>query len=761
MIKETNDSYGILDETLGTSSSSNSLNSEPSVDARYEAARDGLIVSKDPSLPPRSLENRVQARLPETLALAADASGFLRNGLSAFEPTSAAIAPLGVAGGAISIAAGSLVTAHGINQMSQGKKVGDREAVRLGALKTGSGISYIGAGVSLGIAKAAPHSSVISSVAVHGFLYPLFTIMNAGLIAYGIYKHSLIHSFRNDLHRAVREGGLEKGIGFIADQLKLTKEEKIKIEQLEEGLQEQQMDMLLQKKWMQLARRVDEKTLVGLMPKIIRVADAIQENRMHEIDHGNVKSLIEQVLQANHLEEVKAKALIAVCAAGLIATVLSLATGGAPAADLAFAMVSVLWILVDKAGCVELLANRFWFKQIESERSILKQNDHGVIKASKDLIDSWKNRNILAYNIFTKSQDADSVKEFSEEKTRSLQIRLRFFQMAEEVLLANSMDDMSEFQKFLDRKSEGRAVFNRIKEEYLIKQPELKNFTELDQNKRVAFSLLNNVYNDAILMELIFGSFSESEIHQLSKNPIAEDIKTVKMGLALREHLYSYGRAKNLQSIVHADLLLSADEQAVLARQEEITKLAAQAYPAFYKQEFIKNVERAKESIQENIEEDLKKRRNILIDQKNIVVSEQTALDLDRSPKTFVDQSLYEEGREALSALADLAEGDEELLAYLGVMMSQTPKNQSLHFSSALIEKGLPPMFHIPQTKVLEQRFTSLQDGSFLVSYSFDVQLIQTDERAKQASLAFDISYSLRKEQGKWIVDLYKTTMLK
>lgn len=321
------------------------------------------------------------------IALASDGLGVFRNTLSAHQGPAMSIAGLGVAGGAVSVMGGLIMTLKGLTRFNESRRIGDTEGVTLASFYTAAGVNYIGVGVALAMIHGSTlHGPAAASVgsAAGQIIIPLVVAMNLALLSNGAYEIQVARSFRDSLKESVELHGPRGGIEFLKQELSLTKEELAKLEEITDLDQRKSaLEILLKCKQARFERRTDPETFKKVLAKIEEFATAFSNGTANAETIRDATSLLDTVMEANYKKMVKSAILILLALAGIASVIVALTmTGGAPA--IAFAVVSGMWIVLDSFKGSDKIADLFWKIHLKLFDSKLLTTD--VMKEIEDLL---------------------------------------------------------------------------------------------------------------------------------------------------------------------------------------------------------------------------------------------------------------------------------------------------------------------------------------------------------------------------------------
>ena len=313
---------------------------------------------------------------PEIVAVGADLLSIIRNGASAITPDALSISAMGAAGGALTGVSGALLTAKGLYEVSESKKIGDQEGVYLGGFSTLTGITLLGIGVGMVVNKAAVVQGAANLAEITGNALNIVSVVtNLFTLGYASYQLKNSASFRSDLNESIEKQGFRGGIEFLHEKLSLTEADLAELNLIIDPKERKdKMENKLKCKWAQLERRTDSATLQNLLPKIDGIKNAFDEGRVDAETMENAKSILESVLHANYKSMVKSTLLILVSLIGIAAVFASIVmTGGA--SSILFAMISGMWLVLDKSGGTDFIAEGLWRMHLSLAGSLLPESE--------------------------------------------------------------------------------------------------------------------------------------------------------------------------------------------------------------------------------------------------------------------------------------------------------------------------------------------------------------------------------------------------
>jgi hypothetical protein len=291
----------------------------------------------------------LKKRAPETVAVGVDLASIARNSLSIVDPLANSVTALGFAGGSGGVVSGAWIAYNSIKNFQESKRIGDQKGQIQGALNVLGGTAYSGVGTGMILSKAAIVHGIagLGTVAGSGLIDPLCLVMYLSILVSAGLSLKETTDFRSSLEESIKNGGLDGGVAFLAKALTLTEEEIARANDSTDP--EKEMARLLDCKAAVFTRNTDQETC-----SLVR--DALHAG---SIDKKKTTAILEAVSKANYRKIIKATVLLIIAISGLIATVVSIAmTGGVPC--YLFIIVASMWILIDKSGLSDDLANLLW-----------------------------------------------------------------------------------------------------------------------------------------------------------------------------------------------------------------------------------------------------------------------------------------------------------------------------------------------------------------------------------------------------------------
>jgi hypothetical protein len=467
------------------------------------------------------------ARIAQPVAVLSDLMSIYRNSASVATPAALHILAMGVASGALSSVTGAIMVVNAALDIHKSGKIGDREGMALASLFGATGASLTGLSVGMVVTKAAALQGATAIASAAGlYVYnPISIAMNVFLMGYASYQMHQLSSFRTDLQESVEAGGVKGGINFLHEQLNLTEVEEASLKLIEDPAKKQSERMrLLECRWARFERRTDKATLQSLLPKISEIKKTFDAGKPDVETLAGAKSILETVLHVNHREMVKTSLLILVAVIGLVATIVGMTvTGGTPA--LLFALLGVMWLVLDKAGVTDYIAEGLLFLHLR----LLEQLDSSLLSTMtsfEEMDEIFDVKNPDFHALITRSvkklyQRDSGFKSASMERKSQVFISAYGSTWSSCSKFYDQLQEFPEQEKWLDLIDEIRfvpvsdlakvlakcgidnkspeAALKLSREEWLAENPLLRFLPEGEQLKNAAIYYLHSIYSQSLL----------------------------------------------------------------------------------------------------------------------------------------------------------------------------------------------------------------------------------------------------------------------
>jgi len=296
----------------------------------------------------------------EKIGVSSDGLSATRNTLLAAAPAakgvSAIVAGTRLASGTLGIVGGAILAESGVKEIRESEEI---ESTVRGGLKVISGVSNSGSGVGmllytifdlLGKSTAANLANAI-------LMSPLTAAVGAGLFLLGIGEAALAISFRWDLNDALEKSGTQGGIAFLYENLFLTKEDELQLNEIQDlEKRKEESEKLLQRKRNHFKRRVDGMDLAPILSQIEKYKKLFEATSVEPETVKMAMELVDSVSRSNFKQVVKSLFLATVATATFF---VGLGTG--PAGTAAFsAVLASAWLLSDCTFFSEMSAELCW-----------------------------------------------------------------------------------------------------------------------------------------------------------------------------------------------------------------------------------------------------------------------------------------------------------------------------------------------------------------------------------------------------------------
>jgi hypothetical protein len=334
------------------------------------------------------LFQQARTSLVEPVGVSVDLASVTRNTRSIFNAAAPLVTSLGFLGGLLLMISGLFMISTEYETMMKCRKIGDTEGEKQAFLKLEAGIGMVTVGLGMVVSKMGVvlDAAKLSSVAGNAIINPGSVLMYLFFLMRGICEAKVASAFCSDLNEQLKNG-TDAGIQFLHNQIFLTEAEIEGLKKKNKELNGSDSDLkealekaknnLQKTKLAEFERCTDKKTLDDvidffkdhLIPNNEEDEKALVSREEIVLEHtaDDKVELIDKVKKANFARILKASLLIFIAVAGLAAVVAGIVLTG-PLPFIMCAVIAGLWLLFDKQGAADKLADVLWRFFLEEQK---------------------------------------------------------------------------------------------------------------------------------------------------------------------------------------------------------------------------------------------------------------------------------------------------------------------------------------------------------------------------------------------------------